>query len=107
MSTEQHLIQVCQQISNSGKTPSMALLRAKKAVPASMPQMVAALKTWQSVPEVNETSASLEEQPVMSSDADRISSLERQTMDLTHRINQLETSLREVMQLQKRRQDQD
>ena len=55
MSTEQHLIQVCQQIAQSGKTPSMALLRAKKTIPASMPQMVAALTSWQNAPEVNAT----------------------------------------------------
>ena len=107
MSTEQHLIQVCQQIAQSGKTPSMALLRAKKTIPASMPQMVAALKSWENAPEVNANTASIEEQPVKTNDAERITSLERQIMELTLRINQLETSLSEVMQSQKRKQGQD
>lgn len=101
MTLEQHLIYVCQTLNNKGKKPSMALLRANKSMPATMQEMIIALKSWDTCPQLSvdtedeqplEQASNLTSEELLTQLFNRIDSLE-------NKVNRLETLLGERGQL--------
>ena len=58
MDINKQLVATCHLIAKNGKTPTLALLRAKKSVSASTPQLINALKQWKNSATFNEQSES-------------------------------------------------
>ncbi|WP_070962763.1 hypothetical protein [Vibrio sonorensis] len=83
----QELERVFQELTNQGKEPTVALVRARLSSPIPMPAIIASLKRWKStkkVPRVEIAQAS-EEQTV--------ETLQKQIDALTLRVEQLERQL--------------
>lgn len=97
MTLEQHLISVCQTLNSKGKKPSMALLRANKRMPATMPEMITALKSWETSPEVSSTIDVEETQNKTNNftSDELIEHLLKRIEKLENRVNHLDTLLGE------------
>ncbi|MFC3023074.1 hypothetical protein ACFODT_04455 [Vibrio zhugei] len=83
------LQQVFTQLEQEGKTPSVALLKARLTTSVPMPALISAVRRWKS-------SASLPKVEVRAqptSDDARITQLEQQVADLTQRLSQLEQQM--------------
>ncbi len=97
MTLEQHLIYVCQTLNSKGKKPSMALLRANKSMPATMPEMITALKSWEMSPEISAT-IEVEQTATQTSNLtsdELIEHLLKRIEKLENRVNRLDTLLDE------------
>ncbi|MEH0665483.1 hypothetical protein H4F04_06135 [Vibrio scophthalmi] len=85
----QELKQVLEQLSQEGKEPTVALVKARLSTPIPMPALITTIKSWKSsqrVPKV-EVAANppLEE--------DRVAQLEQQVRELTARLGAIEAKL--------------
>ncbi len=78
---------IFESLAAQGKEPTLALVKARLTTKVPMPALIAAIKGWknsQKVPKI-EVAATTE-----TSDAQRISELEKQVADLTARLTALE-----------------
>ncbi|WP_413284981.1 hypothetical protein [Vibrio sp. MA40-2] len=88
VSTELEL--AMQKIHASGKTPTVALVKAQLAISVPMPAIIAAIKSWKG----NKTVPKIEIASTAEKDADkRIAQLETQVFDLTSQLNELNQQL--------------
>ena len=90
------IIAICQQLSQEGKTPSVALIKTRLSAPLPMPLLIAGLKQWRSNPDVilepQIHSESQEDNP--QSDADlvvQVASLQGEVRALKDEILQLKS----------------
>lgn len=85
----QELKQVLEQLSQEGKEPTVALVKARLSTPIPMPALITTIKSWKSsqrVPKVEVAAKpSLEE--------DRVAQLEQQVRELTARLAAIEAKL--------------
>lgn len=94
MDIYQHLISNCQDIANSGDTPTLALLRARKTVPASTPQLIKALKLWKSNGPI-EATISTDNEPKETTEQAKLVALERRVEMLEETVKGLTALLNE------------
>lgn len=81
------LVDICQQLAASGKSPSVGMIRAKAPFKVSIPQAVEALKYFNSATPVPETKEAA--QPELS--------LEQRVATLEQQVAQLESQLKAVL----------
>ncbi|MEH0742962.1 hypothetical protein H4F05_15740 [Vibrio cholerae] len=85
----QELKQVLEQLSQEGKEPTVALVKARLSTPIPMPALITTIKSWkasQRVPKVEVAAKPpLEE--------DRVAQLEQQVRELTARLAAIEAKL--------------
>ena len=77
---------ILQSLTNKGKKPSVALVKARLPSPVPMPVIIAALQAWKSgkhLPKIEVSQAVL-------SDQQKIQQLEQQLIELTQRVIELE-----------------
>ncbi len=84
---------VLQALHDEGKTPSIALVKARLSTPVPMPALISTIKSWKSVKRVPKI-----EIAAAAPDQDRIATLEQQLLALTERVAQLEARLNEDSQ---------
>jgi len=58
----QEIYRIAYQLNAQGKTPSVALIRSKLSVPASLPVIVQALQKWKQSPELGRESEKQQDQ---------------------------------------------
>ncbi|MFC6439610.1 hypothetical protein [Bowmanella sp. JS7-9] len=85
----QHIMSICSQLARSGLQPTVALIKAKSAIPLPMPQIIHALKVWRSNPDApqeeciaTETSHKTQEQRLVELEL-RVAVLEKALSQLT------------------------
>ncbi|MGO1296823.1 MAG: hypothetical protein ACTMIA_05875 [Vibrio sp.] len=83
------LQQVFTQLEQEGKTPSVALLKARLTTSVPMPALISAVRRWKSSARLPKVEVST--QPI--TDAARITQLEQQVAELTQRLIQLEQQM--------------
>ncbi|WP_088332208.1 hypothetical protein [Lacimicrobium sp. SS2-24] len=95
MSHHQYILSLCQSLAESGKTPSVALIKSHARQPLPLPDILSVLQKWKKNPKVRLPE---EEQPVAKppSHEQRITSLEA-------RIEKLETLLSQLLEQQNNR----
>lgn len=85
----QELKQVLEQLSQEGKEPTVALVKARLSTPIPMPALITTIKSWKAslrVPKVEVAAKPpLEE--------DRVAQLEQQVRELTARLAAIEAKL--------------
>ncbi len=81
---------VLQALHDEGKTPSIALVKARLSTPVPMPALISTIKSWKSVKRVPKVEIAANAQP-----ADKIAQLEQQIAALTERVSLLEAQLSE------------
>ncbi|NLS13145.1 hypothetical protein HGP28_09610 [Vibrio sp. SM6] len=89
----QELETVLAQLGQQGKTPTVALVKARLTTAVPIPAIIAAIKSWknmQHVPKIEVAAAT-------STEAERITTLETQVAQLLERVSQLEQQLNEQM----------
>ncbi|QIL86062.1 hypothetical protein G7083_09530 [Vibrio sp. HDW18] len=83
----QQLEQILNQLTQQGKTPSVALVKARLTTPVPMPAIIAALKSWknsQRIPSI-EVAA-----PMPANLEQRVALLEQTLLQLSARVAELE-----------------
>jgi hypothetical protein len=93
MSSISYVLSLCQQLQQSGKTPSVALLRQYANKPLTIPEVVKALQIWKSSPKASLEQAAfapIEKQAEVLSLQERVMNLEEQVMLLTTRLDALQ-----------------
>jgi len=50
--SQEHLLQICQQLAKQGKTPSVALIKARMTTKVSMQAVIKAIQLWKQNPNV-------------------------------------------------------
>lgn len=88
----QELESVLQALHQEGKTPTVALVKARLTTPVPMPALIATIRSWKNTQQVPKVEIAA---PAVASDAARIAMLEQQVNDLTQRLTTLETQLME------------
>lgn len=81
---------VLQALHDEGKTPSIALVKARLSTPVPMPALISTIKSWKSVKRVPKVEIAANAQPT-----DKIAQLEQQIAALTERVSILEAQLSE------------
>ena len=92
----QEIVEICQVLAREGKTPSVALVKARMTGPKILPQIIAGIKQYQA----NPTQVITESNNVEKSDKEvtslsqaelvqRIEGLEKQVSDLTQLVKTL------------------
>lgn len=86
------IISICQQLHAEGKTPSVALIKARMSGPKILPNIIAGLKAWQASPNQKvtveiETAAQTEELDL----EQRVTQLEQMVEQLKKQIAQLKS----------------
>jgi DNA-binding transcriptional MerR regulator len=80
-----YIIQLCHEINQQGKTPSVALIRNKASQTLSIPEVIKALQSWKANPR--------QSTPQLTKAPDRSNVLD---LSLEERISQLEEQLAKV-----------
>lgn len=88
----QELESVLQALHQEGKTPTVALVKARLTTPVPIPALIVAIRSWKSTQRVPKVEVATKE--ALSND-EKISRLEQQVRDLTLRLEQLENQLQE------------
>lgn len=82
-----HLI--CNQLKQQGKTPSVALIKARLSSPMPLPQVIQAFKAWQQNPDAeNSVTPEVNEQSQLSLEQ-RVEQLEQHVLTLSQQLAQL------------------
>ena len=82
-----YIISLCQKISQSGKTPSLALIRNKSDRPLAIPEVIQALKNWKDDPDQEiESEVDSQVQPVSLTLEERVEQLELQVKELQRQL---------------------
>lgn len=81
----QEIISICQQLSEEGKEPSVALIKARLSKPAPMPLVIGGLKQWRANPNVKLENKSEEQD-----------SSNTPTQTLEQRVGALEEEVKEL-----------
>ncbi|OIQ26023.1 hypothetical protein [uncultured Vibrio sp.] len=85
------LTTIMSSLTQEGKEPTVALVKARLSSTVPMPALITAIKSWKAsnrVPKVEIAAATPSEQ-------DKIATLQQQVNDLLTRVSALETQLRE------------
>ncbi|NMP16432.1 hypothetical protein [Thalassotalea sp. Y01] len=99
MDNQQHIYQACTEIAKQGKTPSIALIKARVAAGTPLALIIKGLQTWQKNPKLGEStsatpqSAPAKAKPMVDDIEQRITSaiqpLQQQINDLKQEIAEL------------------
>lgn len=89
-SNHNYIITLCHKIAESGKTPSLALVRNRSDRPLAIPEVINALKSWKGNPE-QQVDIQLSAAPATASLSleDRVEQLEKQVRLLEEKLNAL------------------
>lgn len=80
----EEIISICQQLSEEGKEPTVALIKARLSKPAPMPFVIGGLKQWRANPNVkleNRSEVNDSSTPTQTIEQ-RVSALEEEVKDL-------------------------
>ncbi|AWL12625.1 hypothetical protein HMF8227_02167 [Saliniradius amylolyticus] len=97
MTTFSTVFECCQRLTQQGKTPSVALVRAHAHQPISLQEAIAGLKQWRSLPPGERQKGPSEPQPTASSDQpdltleQRVEQLEAQVLALQSELARIKT----------------
>ena len=88
----QEIISICQQLSEEGKEPSVALIKARLSKPAPMPFVIGGLKQWRANPNVKLEIKSEEQDSCTPTQTleQRVSALEKEVKELKGIIAKLQ-----------------
>lgn len=78
---------VLEELSRQGKTPTVALVKARLTTPVPMPAIIAAIKSWKSASRVPKIEVAAQTEPASEQ---RIAELEQQLAALIARVEKLE-----------------
>lgn len=81
------LASVCTQLEHEGKTPSIALVKARLPMTVALPELIAAINHWKKHKEIPPIHAQAKAQ------TDELSELKAQVATLTERVAQLEQQI--------------
>ncbi|MEH0676269.1 hypothetical protein H4F18_16070 [Vibrio scophthalmi] len=85
----QELKQVLEQLSQEGKEPTVALVKARLSTPIPMPALITTIKSWKSSQRVPKVEVAAK--PPL--EEDRVAQLEQQIRELTARLAAIEAKL--------------
>ena len=84
------VITICQQLTNEGKEPSVALIKSRLSQATPLPLVIAGLKTFKANPSHIESEIKQETpEPVKIELEQRVESLEQQVAELKRQLSQL------------------
>lgn len=88
MINNQEIIAICQQLSQQGKEPSVALIKARLSRPVPMPLIIGGLKQWRANPNIELEPTEQKQEPTSTP-----------TESLEQRVNVLEAEVKELKQI--------
>lgn len=83
------IINICQQLQQEGKEPSIALIKARLTKGQPMPALIAGLQQWRANPNVKFTPSEVPEQKMELTLEQRVAQLELQVAELTKQLSLL------------------
>ncbi|MGB2078682.1 MAG: hypothetical protein ACPHV3_02780 [Vibrio sp.] len=87
----QTLTQVLQSLSDEGKTPTVALVKARLPMNVPMPAIITAIKTWQNKKQVPKVEIAAQEKPQLDPAVEQaLEAMQQKINQLEARITQLE-----------------
>ena len=87
------IIEICRQLDSEGKTPSVALIKARLIKPVPLPIVIAGLKQWQANPKAKSG-------PAPQFQAENSNSLEQRVNELEQQVADLHRQLKAVLKAQ-------
>lgn len=85
----QELKEILEKLVSDGKTPTVAMVKARLSQPVPMPALISVIRSWKN----NQNVPKVEIATQADSSIDKIQQLEQQVMDLTQRLIVLEKKL--------------
>ncbi|MEO9945765.1 MAG: hypothetical protein ABJH28_04280 [Paraglaciecola sp.] len=97
MSNTDYIINLCHDLQQQGKTPSVALVRSSASMPLPIPDVIKAIKYWKANPESRPSAAKIISQqkiPTSQSLEQRVSQLEQQLAQTIKEMTELKSKIR-------------
>ena len=99
MSSEQHIIDIANQLAAEGKQPSVALIKARLSAPVAMPVLLAVLGRWKAAPEQFPSSTASEDSPQSPVDGPNevcLTGIQQQLEQMQNQLDQMQQLLEQL-----------
>lgn len=83
------IFQVCNQLANAGKEPSVALIKSNLTKRVPLPEIISGLQQWKNNPNAPQPQLTLPEEKSAKDLSSRVANLERLVTELTAEIKSL------------------
>lgn len=83
------IYRIAYQLNAEGKTPSVALIKARLSTPASLPVIIKALQKWKSNPELGKEFGEAEENQPQATTCEADSSIEQRLKVLEQKVDKI------------------